>query len=93
MDLFTPQIEQDKMHHNFIEMTKEKYPYARDLLTEWADCFIDRDKKFVKEFQSSFNITIYFNNRNDIKLIKGKSLINHILPAFNMKDNTEIKNF
>ena len=49
MDLFTPQIEQDKMHHNFIEMTKEKYPYARDLLTEWADCFIDRDKKFVKE--------------------------------------------
>ena len=59
MDLFTPQIEQDKMHHNFIEMTKEKYPYARDLLTEWADCFIDRDKKFVKEFQSSFNSSFW----------------------------------
>lgn len=55
MDLFTPQIEKSKMHHNFQEMMKEKYPFARELLMQWADGFVDRDNKFVKEFQSSFN--------------------------------------
>ncbi len=42
MDLFISQIKQNQMHHNFIEMMKEKYPYARELLMEWAEGFVDR---------------------------------------------------
>lgn len=59
MDLFTPQVEQEKLHHNFLEMTKEKFPYARELLTQWADGFVDRDNKFIKEFQTSFNSSFW----------------------------------
>lgn len=59
LDLFTPQVEQDKLHHNFVEITKDPHPYARELLQSWTDGFIDRDNKFVKEFQTTFNSSFW----------------------------------
>ena len=59
LDLFTPQIEEGKLHHNFIEIVNDPYPYARDLLQAWTNGFIDRDNKFVKEFQTTFNSSFW----------------------------------
>lgn len=59
LDLFIPQVDQNKLHHNFIEITKDPQPYARELLKSWTDGFIDRDHKFVKEFQTTFNSSFW----------------------------------
>ncbi len=59
LDLFTPQVEQSKLHHNFVEVTKDPQPYARELLESWTEGFIDRDHKFVKEFQTTFNSSFW----------------------------------
>lgn len=59
LDLFTPQVEQNDLHPNFVEITKDKYPYARELLQSWTDGFVDRDNKIVKEFQTTFNSSFW----------------------------------
>lgn len=59
MDIFTPIVDQSKFHPNFRNVTSEPKYYARTVLSEWADGFIDRDGKFVKEFQTSFNSSFW----------------------------------
>jgi hypothetical protein len=55
MDLFTPVVEKEKMHPNFLASLKGFSKGVRDVLDVWADGFIDRDGKFVKEFQTTYN--------------------------------------
>lgn len=55
MELFIPIIEESNFHKNFIGVISEKEDYCRKVLLEWASGFIDRDGKFVKELQISFN--------------------------------------
>lgn len=57
--LFVPQYEKEKLHPNFINLYNEKLPYARDLIKEWANGFEDRDNKFAKEFQTTFNSSFW----------------------------------
>ncbi|MFP1648829.1 hypothetical protein [Enterococcus mundtii] len=57
MDLFTPIVEEAKLHHNFVHLKKNKY--LRRVLNEWAKGFQDRDGKFVKEFQTTFNSSFW----------------------------------
>jgi len=59
MDLFTPILPTQKLHPNFINTIKEHEPYARMVLDQWAEGFFDRDGKFVKEFQSSYNSSFW----------------------------------
>ena len=59
LDLFAPQVERDKMHHNFLTIVEEPYPFARNLIQSWANGFQDRDNKFVKEFQTTFNSSFW----------------------------------
>ena len=59
LDLFTPLVDENKFHPNFKEMLKDEYPFARDLLQSWTVDFIDRDHKFVKEFQTTFNSSFW----------------------------------
>jgi len=55
IDLFTPVISEKKMHPNFCSIIKANNNWNLDVLNNWASGFVDRDGKFVKEFQSTFN--------------------------------------
>lgn len=69
MDLFTLLVDEEKLHPNFksvikdtpagyisIGMNREK---ERRTLQSWAQRFPDRDNKFVKEFQTTFNTSFW----------------------------------
>lgn len=65
MDLFTPVVEEEKQHPNFKSVLRELPPgriaigqnlkEERELVQLWCEGFPDRDNKFVKEFQTTFN--------------------------------------
>lgn len=55
MDLFTPVVEDAKLHPNFKRILNTSLPGELQVLNDWANGFVDRDGKFVKEFQTTFN--------------------------------------
>src|SRR5205814_9575323 len=55
MDLFTPVVPEGELHPNFRALIGNFSPGDRAVLAEWADGFVDRDGKFVTEFQTTFN--------------------------------------
>lgn len=66
MDLFTQQVADEKLHSNFKSVIRENskpgfvsigmnLSKERKVLESWCSDFPDRDNKFVKEFQISFN--------------------------------------
>jgi hypothetical protein len=55
MDLFTPVVPPERYHPNFAKLIRKRNPYAEAVLSNWADGFIDRDGKFIEEFQTTFN--------------------------------------
>lgn len=59
MDLFTAIVPEDRQHAFFKMMKEEKYQPERDVLSEWAAGFEDRDGKFIKEFQTTFESSMW----------------------------------
>ncbi|WP_421282537.1 hypothetical protein [Aeromonas veronii] len=59
MNLFTPVVEPEKFHKNFASVLVSFREAERRLLEKWADGFVDRDGKFVKEFQITFNSSFW----------------------------------
>lgn len=57
--LFKPQCDESEWHPNFRNIYKEKFPHSRKVIMDWADGFKDRDNKFVKEFQTTFNSSFW----------------------------------
>lgn len=55
MDLFAPIVPAELHHSNFKNFLTYYSKEIRDELQRWADGFVDRDGKFVKEFQTTFN--------------------------------------
>jgi hypothetical protein len=56
MDLRTLLVTQDKLHPNFRALiTPGFFDEEWETLHKWADGFVDRDGKFVREFQTTFN--------------------------------------
>src|SRR5438045_3774693 len=55
MDLFTPVVPPERFHPNFANFIGRRNPYEEAVLSNWAEGFVDRDGKFVEEFQTSFN--------------------------------------
>lgn len=55
MDLFEQQIPTEKLHPNYISLMEHTPKEDREILNQWIDGFPDRDNKFVKEFQTTFN--------------------------------------
>lgn len=58
-DLFRPIVEDTKQHPNFRRVLADYRKPERDLFNEWAHGFIDRDGKFIREFQTSFNSSFW----------------------------------
>lgn len=54
IDLFTI-VTKNKLHPNFENLLSPEYEPVRKVLESWAEGFEDRDKKFSKQFQETFN--------------------------------------
>ncbi|EKB0634054.1 glycosaminoglycan attachment site, partial [Vibrio cholerae] len=59
LDLFTPIAEDEKQHPLFKMMLKDQYKPERDVLNSWAQGFEDRDGKFIYEFQTTFESSMW----------------------------------
>ncbi len=59
MNLFELTLPKEQLHKNFVNVIAEQTDFARKVLLNWAEGFIDRDGKFVKELQTSFNSTFW----------------------------------
>lgn len=59
MDLFSPVVDVHQQHAGFKSIFLERNRFALDVLTDWARGFIDRDGKFVKEFQTTFDSSFW----------------------------------
>lgn len=59
MDLFTPIVSDDKLHPNFVNEIRPSRVGEREIIQGWAEGFPDRDGKFVKEFQTTFNSSFW----------------------------------
>ncbi|MFT7773358.1 glycosaminoglycan attachment site [Roseateles sp.] len=59
MNLFTPVIPEARWHPLFKMILEGDYAPERDVFARWAQGFEDRDGKFVKEFQLSFESCLW----------------------------------
>ena len=59
VDLFKIQVDENKLHSHFIYLLKDEQKPIRDILMKWAKDFEDRDNKFSKEFQTTFNSSFW----------------------------------
>jgi hypothetical protein len=59
MNLFDPIVALDKQHKNFISIINLSTEADRNELLRWCSGFPDRDNKFVKEFQTTFNSSFW----------------------------------
>lgn len=61
MDLLTPLFDAEKLHQHFRSITdgRSGRQYPREELLRWLAGFPDRDHKFVKEFQTTFNSSFW----------------------------------
>lgn len=55
IDLFEPVVPLDRLHPNFKRVLADTDWDIREVLSDWAKGFFDRDGKFVQEFQLTFN--------------------------------------
>ncbi len=59
MQLFKKTLPEDKLHKNYLSILKSTKKEDRDELLRWCKGFPDRDNKFVKEFQTTFNSSFW----------------------------------
>jgi hypothetical protein len=59
IDLFTPIVPEAERHPNFKNVMQPVRAAERMELVRWADGFPDRDNKFAKEFQTTFNSSFW----------------------------------
>lgn len=59
MNLFDPVAPPEKWHLIFKLIMEPKYAPERAVLSEWAKGFVDRDNKFVYEFQTTFEACLW----------------------------------
>lgn len=59
MRLFEPIVEERLQHANFRNIMAVGNGFNCDVINDWANGFVDRDGKFVKEFQTTFNSSFW----------------------------------
>lgn len=58
-NIFKPIVKKENLHPNFIEITHPERVGIRKRIEEWSKSFPDRDGKFIKEFQTTFNSSFW----------------------------------
>lgn len=59
MNLFEPVVPTAQQHPNFRNLLQACNGFTLDVLNDWARGFVDRDGKFVTEFQTTFNSSFW----------------------------------
>ena len=59
LDLFRPRVPTEKFHPSFKAALEDRYGHNRAVLERWATGFVDRDGKFVTEFQTTFDSSFW----------------------------------
>jgi hypothetical protein len=59
MRLFEPIVAESHQHPNFRNIMAAQNGFNLDVINDWANGFVDRDGKFVKEFQTTFNSSFW----------------------------------
>lgn len=59
LDLRTPVVPSERWHPNFKRIHDLGFPEEWAVLHAWAKGFVDRDGKFVREFQTTFNSSFW----------------------------------
>ena len=86
MNLFEQQVEDQKLHPNFKNIFVARNRYALDVLQGWAQGFEDRDGKFVKEFQTTFNSSFWELYLHAVfKKLNCSITFDHYAPDFNIE--------
>ena len=58
-DLFKEIKMTNELHPKFLVLRDVYSEYHREILNEWFDGFVDRDGKFIKEFQTTFHSSFF----------------------------------
>jgi len=83
MDLFTPVVDVSKFHPTFANVLQTDNLANKLVIQEWADGFIDRDNKFVREFQTTFDSSFWeLYKQAVLKQIDCKIDFQHSSPDF-----------
>ena len=59
LSLFTPAVPRDRFHPAFARLLTGGKDCDKKVLADWAEGFVDRDGKFVKEFQTTFDSSFW----------------------------------
>ena len=59
LDLLTPVVLPERLHPSFKRIIDRANVHDRQVLEEWVDGFVDRDGKFVTEFQTTFDSSFW----------------------------------
>lgn len=59
MKLFVPIVDKSLWHPNFASVLTPLHKAECDVVEGWASGFVDRDGKFVREFQTTFNSSFW----------------------------------
>ena len=82
-NLFAPLVAEERRHPIFSKLQQPEYLAEREVLNHWSEGFVDRDGKFVKEFQTSFESSMWeLYIFACIKELGGKVEFGHIAPDF-----------
>jgi len=59
LDLFSPAVPESSYHPAFRTILTGTRQEDKEVLNQWAEGFVDRDGKFVKEFQTTFDSSFW----------------------------------
>lgn len=59
LDLFTPVVPYERFHPAFARVYADADEHDKAVLKQWSEGFVDRDGKFVKEFQTTFDSSFW----------------------------------
>jgi hypothetical protein len=86
LDLWMPVVPADKQHNNFRGICEHGSQACRDVISSWADGFRDRDGKFVREFQTTFDSSFWeLYLFACFKQLKLKPKLEHAAPDFMLR--------